>query len=67
MSADLMAAQIANDERPTTDEHTATHAVLEGLRLAIRRGQLDLMANPDPTSPWWFLVDPHAKFTTETP
>ena len=67
MSADVMAALVANDEQPATDERAATVKLLESLRLSIRHGQLELMANPDPTSPWWFLVDPHAEFTTETP
>lgn len=30
------------------------------LRHSIRRAQRQLIENPDPTSPWWFLVDPDA-------
>ena len=60
MSADLIAAMAANE----TSEQPSALRCLEGIRLALRQGQLELMANPDPTSPWWFLVDPHAEFTT---
>lgn len=30
------------------------------LRHSIRRAQRQLIENPDPTSLWWFLVDPDA-------
>lgn len=58
----LDGALIANSERAVADEVTATNKLLEALRLTIRKAQLELRENPDPASPWWFLVDPDADF-----
>lgn len=64
MSADIMAALVANAEAPATSELDATTRLLESIRLIVRNAQDELRANPDPTSPWWFLVDPDAEFNT---
>lgn len=61
--SDILEALIANDARQPFAPGDTTSKLLEGLRLSIRQGQLDLMANPDPSSPWWFLVDPEADFS----
>jgi hypothetical protein len=63
----LDTALIANSDRPATDELTATNKMLEALRLTIRKAQLELRDNPDPASPWWFLVDIDAEFAPTAP
>ena len=62
--SDLLAAMQANESRPQADDFGAYDRMLESFRLIVRQAQLDLLAEPDPTSPWWFLVDPVAEFRT---
>ena len=41
-------------------ESSVTRQLLLSLRHSIWRHQQHLLANPDPTDEWWFLVDPSA-------
>lgn len=42
------------------DEKHPDLEFVSNLRYAIRRAQRQLIANPNPSDPWWFLVDPDA-------
>lgn len=55
---DLIPAMVANEARAQSDDFTSADRLLEAMRLTVRQAQLDLMREPDPSSPWWFLVDP---------
>jgi hypothetical protein len=53
--------QTRPDVPHTVDSEWAIHQkFITSLRTFLREHQQHLIANPDPTDDWWFLVDPSA-------